>query len=494
MKPASTDDTTKKRRKPAWRRWLRRLAALFLLVYLAVALYHVYKPLPDGVRFASPLRAVGNAAFLSDLTWTDVLGTRHVEQRIFDEVLRLIGQARQQIVLDMFLFNDFAGAATEAHRPLSNQLTRALIERKRAVPELKVLLITDPFNTLYGGVESRHFTALRDAGITVVETDLARLRASNPAWSGFWRLCCRWAGNDTDGGWLPNPVGPGKVTLRSYLSLLNFSANHRKTLVVDSGDTWTGLVMSANPHDASSAHGNVALRFEGPAAIDLLRSEQAVAAFSNDDALFDIPQMSPSAPASGRERAQVLTEGRILEALTEALGSAGTGDRVDIDVFYFSHRRLLQAVVNAHTRGAAIRVLLDPNEDAFGRKKNGVPNRQVGRELHEAGISVRWCDTHGEQCHSKFMMKIGANGHAELIVGSANFTRRNLDDYNLETSVRVIAPADAPVMQEASRYFAQRWNNTAGRRFSRPYADYADDSLIRYAWYRFGEATGLSTY
>ncbi len=72
-----------------------------------------------------------------------------------------------------------------------------------------------------------------------------------------------------------------------------------------------------------------------------------------------------------------------------------------------------------------VRVLLDPNKDAFGRQKNGIPNRQVASELHAAGIPIRWCDTHGEQNHSKMIVKYN-DQQAELIVGSANFTARNL--------------------------------------------------------------------
>lgn len=221
--------------------------------YLASAAYQVWKPLPEGIGTRHPVRSASQVALLADVTYLDADGTRRSDQQVFDEVLRLIGQARRAVVVDMFLFNDFAGAdAAPPLRPLSGQLTRALIERKRAVPGLQVLLITDPINTLYGGMVSGHLDALRAAGVEVVVTDLTRLRAPNPVWSGAWQLCCRWTGNDDRHGWLPNPFGAGKSTLRSYLALLNLNANHRKTLVVDAADSWAGLVASANPHDGSS--------------------------------------------------------------------------------------------------------------------------------------------------------------------------------------------------------------------------------------------------
>src|SRR5699024_5305088 len=137
--------------------------------------------------------------------------------------------------------------------------------------------------------------------------------------------------------------------------------------------------------------------------------------------------------------------------------------------------------------------IFDPDEDAFGRKKNGVPNRSVADELVGAGVDVRWCDTHGEQCHAKFLLH-QADGQASMLLGSANFTRRNLADLNLETSVQWAAPADEPAMRLAADWFDETWANEAGRRYSVRHEKYADDGLLHRWWYRLGEATGFSTW
>lgn len=484
-------------RLPVRRRRRRRVLLVVLAVYLASALWQAGKPLPPGVSAAMPLRPAADVAVLADLTWTDAEGMRRSEQTIFDEVLRLIGQARRLVVLDQFLFNDFGGAARDGLRPLSRELADALVARHAAVPGLRVVVITDPINTVYGGLASGHLQRLQRAGVDVVITDLDRLPASNPAWSGLWHLCCAWAGNSDRHGWLPSPFGAGRVTLRSWLALLNFRANHRKTLVVDHGDDWVGLVGSGNPHDASSRHGNLAVRFTGAAALDLLATEQAVAAFSGRP-LPGLP-LPPPPPPTGtdigdRAAVQVLTEGRIGAALLAAVDATAAGDAIAIDVFYLAHRPLIARLVAAHERGVGIRVLLDPNRDAFGRVKGGVPNRPAGAELARAGIAVRWCDTRGEQCHSKAMLVDHRDGRTELIAGSANFTRRNLDDLNLETSVRVLAHRDHPAMAQARRIFERRWHNTGGQAFSLPFAAYDDDDLGKRLRWRLGEATGLSTW
>ncbi|MDN3554851.1 phospholipase D family protein [Halomonas maura] len=470
------------------------ILAIGLLAWAGMGLWQRYKPLPEGIGEAYPVRGVDAVRFLADETWYDAGGDRHRRRVIFDEVLDLIGQAQRLVVVDMFLFNDFAGEARgHEFRPLSAQLTRALVRQRQRHPDLQAVLITDPLNTLYGGLELDHLQRLRQAGVSVVMTDLTRLRASNPLWSGLWHLGPRWLGNSAQAGWLPNVLGPGRVTLRSYLAMANFNANHRKTLVVDHGEDWAGLVTSANPHDASSLHGNVALRFEGAAALDLLASERAVASWSG----VEVP--GPMSPAGDDVvpglRLQLLTEGAILDALLTAVERTQEGDRLDVAVFYLAHRDLIEALIAARRRGVEVRVLLDPNQEAFGIDKGGIPNRPVADELATAGITVRWCATRGEQCHSKLLFRHPADGgEAELILGSANFTRRNLDDLNLETSVRLTGPPQHPSLAEAAAFFRRRWQSTPEHLTSRSYEQQDAVSAVTRWRYRLMEATGLSTF
>jgi phosphatidylserine/phosphatidylglycerophosphate/cardiolipin synthase-like enzyme len=463
-----------------------------------MAIYHSFKALPEGIRHESAVQPVANARFLADYTWVDSQGGRRTEQQIFDRVLGLISQAEQLVVLDMFLFNDFAGdpdadGSDPNMRPLSDELAAVLIKRKARLPGLRVVLITDPINHLYGGLRSARLEQLSQAGVEVVMTDLNRLRDSNPLWSGFWRLCCQWLGNASNGGWLPNPVGHDQVTLRTWLKLLNFKANHRKVLVADTPQGLVGLVTSGNPHDASSAHGNVALEFMGPGVADLLATEQAVLDFSSSVAPLKADH-GLSTSDSDDARIQVLTEGAIRDQVIDALNQSVSGDQVDLAMFYLSHRGIIEALIEAHQRGAWLRVLLDPNEDAFGKKKNGIPNRQVAAELHAAGIPIRWCDTHGEQCHSKMLLIQRQKRGTELLLGSANFTRRNLDDLNLETNVLLSGDPQMSAFTDAQIYFDRYWNNPPGQSFSQPYAYYADEGQLRYWRYRLMEMTGLSTF
>lgn len=473
------------------------LGTLFLLLlaaWLATAWWHAHKPLPVGLDVTAPWREAHALQLLTDETFYDTRHERHSRQAIFDEMFRLIGQAQQLVVIDIFQFNDPDDTDDDCHRRLAHELYTTLLKRKADVPELEMVLITDPINSVYGGRPTPHLDALRKAGIRVVVTDLAPSRDPNPSWSALWRLFFRWLGNTPRDGWLSNPLGPGRVTLRSYLAVLNFNANHRKTLVADHGDDWVAVVSSSNADDGSSAYLDTALRFAGTAALDLLAAESAVAGLSGLRHI-EFPTMpSDTTSHPPLPRLRVLTEGAIREALLAIIDDARDDERLDLTVLYLSHRGVIQALKNAHRRGVSIRVLLDPNRSHFGRPSPGIPNCQAAWELHRAGLSIRWYDIRDEQAHSKVLLRSGGERPAELLLGSANFTRRSLDDLNLEADIQLCAAQHHPVIRERQTTFERHWHNRDGEHFSAPFDTHADPSRWRYWRYRFMEATGWSTF
>ncbi len=473
------------------------------------------------------MHSAKNIRFLSDISWLDTAGDRHLQQQIFDSALVMIEQANEVILLDMFLFNSWQGPVPETHRALADELTAALLHKKNQQPSLQVVVITDPINTVYGSLSSPHFDRLRDAGVHVVLTDLTALQDSNAYYSAIWRWLIRPFGSD-EGMLMPNPFGPGRVSLRSYFTLANFKANHRKLLVADDGSgELQALVTSANPHNGSSAHRNVAILFDGDAVWDIVRAEVALLALSGASHVIQawpekwrrhlqrliieppLPERSTrmtelaaieldrNSPSGNLERTtvslQIVNEANIKAAALLGLANVERGDKVDLAMFYLADRAIVDALKSAHARGARLRIILDVNQDAFGRAKNGVPNRPVAAELDAVGISIRWCATAGEQCHAK-MLQWTINESAWLLLGSGNFTRRNLEDFNLETDVLLQAPSHFAAIRDAHAYFEEQWNNAEGRLYSVEYGRYADDSLLLKLQYRVMEATGLSTF
>jgi len=476
----------------ARRRWL--LAALALgAAWLGLFTFHLVKPLPAGVSIAGPTRPASGMEFLYDLTY-DLEGKPGVEQRIFDRVLSMIDSAEEFVVIDMFLFNGEHGRERE-YRPLSSELAGHLLTRKASNPGLEAVFITDEINNVYGAYTSAELARLQAAGIQVITTRLNRLRDSNPAYSAGWRMLASWFGT-AGPGWLPHPLsstGP-KVTARVYLKLLNFKANHRKLIVTDK----ECLVTSANPHDASSFHSNIAFAGAGPICADLLAAERAVASFSGgvvEGWPTFVAENDPETQAAGQGTVQVVTEGKILEAFLRDVGAAGTGDSVDLAMFYLSERQVVEALLGADGRGASVRLILDPNQDAFGREKGGIPNRQVARELvnrSDGRITVRWYDTHGEQFHTKLIV-VTRGDSVTIMGGSANLTRRNIDDYNLEADLRFALPREAPLALAVADYYRRIFGNEVGVS-TVPFDVYRDDSWVKRALYRLEEFTGFCLF
>lgn len=481
------------------------------ILYLIVAVYHAAKPLPPGVSLEGETYYVNdsNIDFLYDLTYLEG-GTRVSEQEIFDRVFSIIQEARSFILVDFFLYNDYQGAKPELHRNLSSELTRLLIEKKKQHPGIQIVVISDPLNIVYLGDKSWQFEALENEGISVVLTDLRKLRDSNPFYSGFWRLFIQWFGNSAAGGIFPHPFSATEngVSMRSWLALFNFKANHRKLIVADAADglgsEMVSLVMSANPHDGSSAHNNGALFVRGGIWRDLIKSEQAILDFSGSNIALlgmlpeEVMQKSKEKGSGenifGGVEVRVLTEAKIRNDLIIEIDKTSSGDSIDVAMFYLSDRKIVDSLLKAADRGVSLRVLLDPNKDAFGHEKNGIPNRQVALELlGKTGrdIQVRWYDTHGEQFHTKIIL-IKTRGKTILYVGSANLTRRNVGDYNLETDVK-ISGGEVSAIIEAEQYFEKIWSNE-DHAYSVSYEKYEDLSFRKKWQYRFMEWSGLSTF
>jgi phosphatidylserine/phosphatidylglycerophosphate/cardiolipin synthase-like enzyme len=454
--------------------------------------------------------------FIADITSADAYGRLVSSQAIFDETLKVVREAREFLVLDYFMFNSRHGdldPTSPLLRPLSAALRDALLERRQAIPGLKVLFITDPINELYGAVPSSDLRLLRAAGIDVVVTDLDRLRDSNHFYSSAWRLTINWWSPTAEGtGSLPNPLSDSStpLTFGAWAKLLNFKANQRKVVVGDDGrGGLVGVIGSANPHDASGVDSNVAARVAGPVLSSLLESELEIAKFSGWRGGITPPPITPEAapdsPGSAADlaagktaRVQVLTEGAIHQAMVEKIDAAVKGDAIDIAMFYVADRGVIDSLLAASQRGVNVRLILDPNKDAYGHTTSGLPNQPAASELvseSNGAIHVRWYRTHGEQFHTKLVMVYGPE-RLWLTLGSANLTRRSLADYNLEANLAIEVARSAPLASQTLDYFDTLWSNRAslGIEYTADFAAYADPGQGHYWLYRFLEGIGMSDF
>lgn len=455
------------------------LIAVAILITLSF-LYGRFKPLPDGMDTESGWIQLSDSEidFLSDLT-INLPNERIVKQEIFANAYELIDNASEFIVIDMFLFLD--DAATGDLLPLSQNFKDKLIEKRRKDPTVDIYFITDEFNTFYRSYHNPLLQELDSHGVTVIYTDLEKMREPNPAFSTVTRFITKPFGlPDYKGGWIPGFMGDDKITVRSFVKMLDFKANHRKLIITEQ----ESLITSANPHTGSSLHSNVGVRISSTELIKaMLASEKGIAEFSGSDIPIDVS----SSEGNGDIQIKYVTEHAIERNILKVIGNAKAEEHIQIGMFYFSDRTIVNALKDAAARRVQIELILDANKDAFGREKNGIPNRQIAYELEKHGINILWYKTNGEQFHSKILMHSGQS-KTTVILGSGNYTKRNLGNFNLEADLLVLAPKDAEFSQEVEQYFVLAKAN------SLPFEAYKDSSKLKQLIYRFQEWSGLSTF
>ncbi|HBR92717.1 MAG TPA: hypothetical protein DEA90_00955 [Opitutae bacterium] len=508
---------------------MRTIKWIFLGALLGVAalpyLLFQQRELPAGTSLRSPDFEYSEARLLIDRTVWDREREQVVRShQIFDTILQEIESAETFVIADFFLWNPWRGAVEPSGelRPLAEELAEALLRKRIQSPDLPILVITDPINRIYGELGADYYARLAGAGIPVVFTDLSQMPDSNRVYAPQAWFWSQYLPTGKLGGLrvVPNPFdGAGeKLTLAQLGRMLYFKANHRKVLVTGrEGSAPRVVIGSLNPADGSANHSNQGALVEGAVAIYAAHSELAVAEWSATDpqqvqgegsqfvarTIEKIRQNIPrvdSLPRAreGAPRVAWRSEGAIQAELLAQLNVANADTRVDAAVFYFSDRSIVKAFTQAIQRGAQVRLLLDANRDAFGREKNGIPNREVAAELMalsgEGAIEVRWAATHGEQYHAKVLRVVGDQQDV-LCLGSANWTRRNLENLNLEANLLF---QDAMEMGAAfDAYFEALWTNADGYEESLPYEDWAEEgwSLRWKTWlYRFQEWSGASTF
>ncbi|WP_379157052.1 phospholipase D family protein [Paenibacillus sp. sgz5001063] len=482
----------RRRRRP----WILWTLGLLILWLAGVMIYQTHKPLPAGISYESPVYKVDHVSFWHDLTYPDSSGNSQHEEQILPRILQIIDESREFLVIDLFLFNNYTHK-DQNFPAVSQELADKLIAQQSAHPDMEIVFITDEVNTNYGSAANPLLEKLKAAGIKVILTDVDPLRDSTPAYSAVWRTFFQWFGQSGK-GWIPNLManeGPD-ITARSYLKLLNVKANHRKVVVSEK----TALISSGNVHDASAYHSNIALEVQGPIISDILHSEQAAADLSNAGPILSKMPVFPeksAARSGGPLEIRYLTEGKIYKYALEGIRSAGKGDILWMGMFYLADDRILDELVKASARGADIRLLMDPNQNAFGRDKIGIPNRPVALDLNKrtnGKIAIRWYNTGTEQYHTKLMFIAKASGQSVVLGGSTNFTARNLDDFNLENNLWVGMTKDQPLYAEMESYFNRLWSNEDAQ-YSLPLEEYQSDvTWLKYILFRMQKNLGFTTF
>jgi hypothetical protein len=514
-------------------RFRKKHVVLFLLLCLLLGpfLIHRQPPLPPGFNTRSKaysihsdkLKLLIDSTAISSETNNNI--TNH---QIFDQILKSIDQADQFIYLDFFLWNPWKGASTENYRNLSQELAAALIKKKQAYPDLPIIVVTDPINRIYGTHEPAFFQEMAKMGIPVIFTDLNRFPDSNFLYATYAKTygkVIHWILSKTgliQKQSIKNPFDSNepKISLQELGRLLYFKANHRKVIITQSAQNGIEMIVgSLNPANGSAFHHNLAIKANGPVCLDALQSELTLASWSasieknillgssqsftniaEEILTVSLPPLLSTTSTAPSAKITWLTEGKIHQEIVTQLSQSRKGDQIYIALFYLSERKIIKAIKQAAINGASIKLILDANSNAFGRSKSGIPNRPVAAELMKLAqkhdIAIRWAATHGEQFHGKALCIYNKNTKKNtLLLGSANWTRRNIGELNAEANLLIEEAPD--LIAQFTNYYQMIWTNDREQISTLDYTSLGENGgsfSLKYWFYRIQEATGFSTF
>ncbi len=131
-------------------------------------------------------------------------------------------------------------------------------------------------------------------------------------------------------------------------------------------------------------------------------------------------------------------DGALIPALIDA-----ANESIDIEIYVFSSRDVVEALERAKSRGVAIRIIIE-------RNVVGDDNDAIFRELASKGFNIRYASKAYKLTHSKFIIIDGSL----VLVGSHNLSNSALYK-NREASVIV---RDCATAAEFGRAFGTDWS------------------------------------
>ncbi len=90
-------------------------------------------------------------------------------------------------------------------------------------------------------------------------------------------------------------------------------------------------------------------------------------------------------------------------------------------------------------------------------------------------------------------MYVKHENEAVVISGSANHTSRNLNNFNLETDVKISAANDSEIMKEVDSYFHMLWEND-GAVYSADYDKHDDEMAFFKSLYNVLTKSGFGRF
>ena len=510
---------------------------------------------PLGINYESPIRETENAEFHYDLTYLDKDGNIQYDRNLWDATLKVVDNAKDYLIIEMFLFNDLYNKDKEHFPEFAKEYTERLVKKQQENPNLKVYILADENNNFYGAFEHPFITSMKNAGINVIIVDIFKLKDTFPWYSPIWRTFIKPMGNPQNKGWITNFYGDmwPKLTIRNLLRALNVKADHKKVFLNEK----EVVVSSANIHDPSYFHENIAIYTDGPIVKDVLHDLQLVAKFSdseinvdgsnketkskiemdiadktkirkdtmnigdledkNNDMINLEENISDSQKNEKSEKEslslnpgkneitdtegktykiQYLSEGAIGKYLDADIDSLKSGDELLMGMYFLADKGIIDRLIKAANRGVKIRMIFDRSRDAFGMSTNGLPNKPVSKKLKKktkGKIEIKWYFTNNEQYHTKITLMKKTDGSVIINAGSANLIKKNIRGYIMDSNFRILTTQDSKISKDVYTYFDRLWENKDGL-FTINFDDEPTTSGFSDFMYKILDATQLGSF
>ena len=488
----------------------RKFLFIIAVLLIIISCTTIKKP-PLGVNYESPLRESENVDFHYDLTYLDKDGNIKYDRNLWDATYKVIDNAKDYLIIEMFLFNDLYNKDKENFPEFARKYTERLIKKQKENPDLKVYVLLDENNNFYGAFEHPFITMMKESGINIVEVGIMKLKDTFPWYSPIWRTLIEPMGNPKGKGWIGNFYGPmwPKLTVRNLLRALNVKADHKKVFLNEN----EVVVSGANIHDPSYFHENVAIYADGEITQDVLDNLKKVADFSdseidienninkkmnnsytNKENMMETEEVKKKTNKS--YQLQYISESKIGEYLDRDIDELNSGDELIMGMYFLADRGIIDRLIKAANRGVRIRLILDRSRDAFGMSTNGLPNKPVSKKLrkHTDGkIEIKWYFTNNEQYHTKITLMKKTDGNVIIHTGSANLIKKNIRGYIMDSNFRILTTEDSQLTKDIYSYFNRLWGNKDGI-FTLYFDDEPTTSRISDLMYRILDATQLGSF
>lgn len=196
----------------------------------------------------------------------------------------------------------------------------------------------------------------------------------------------------------------------------------------------------------------------------------ALAACGQGSSAPDSPQPSSSQPTNS---AGVFTLGGVepddgRAPLLNFIG--GAQESIDVVIYQFDDARIRQALIDAHNRGVAVRVLmswqlyLKKDEYADPSSRNYNRNTPTFNELRSAGIDVAWSRHQFPYTHQKSVVSDAGTDHGRAFIADYNFAPTYFDDGPSPFEINeggargfAVTSSDQGVVNEMTRVFNADW-------------------------------------